>query len=313
VITFSIGSTLGPIVGGYLSKPAEKFSSMDTPFWHDHPFLLPCIVSASWGLFGAILGAFLLPESEVWQRTRAMKLFAQMSSSSTATSTASAKSSHPEIPRDAYTRVPNNDNETDHGNGRTHHGAIAVRDARSDAKAYSKLNDKDNDEGNNGNNNGGGSSKDGVHEVGYLGFSSIRQEIPIYTTTPAAVVSTPSTPSNRHDNNDDNDATPSYSTFSSPPADRSKHIEDINFDKGTGGTYSSSKSSDISPSSVVVSMPTAESLAHERAERDEILAARDAGSCRCGCQCCSRACDRVVLGCLFRLLPPDAKQRYGLA
>jgi MFS family permease len=41
VITFSIGSTIGPIVGGYLSKPAEKFDAMNTPFWRDHPFLLP--------------------------------------------------------------------------------------------------------------------------------------------------------------------------------------------------------------------------------------------------------------------------------
>lgn len=44
-VTFSLGSTLGPIVGGYLSEPATEFAAFNTAFWREHPYLLPCLVS----------------------------------------------------------------------------------------------------------------------------------------------------------------------------------------------------------------------------------------------------------------------------
>ncbi|KAG6817264.1 hypothetical protein H0H87_010925 [Tephrocybe sp. NHM501043] len=51
-ITWAVGGTIGPLVGGLLSHPAEHFPwAFGDGFWRTHPYLLPCIVSA---IFSAV-------------------------------------------------------------------------------------------------------------------------------------------------------------------------------------------------------------------------------------------------------------------
>ncbi|KAH8690825.1 major facilitator superfamily domain-containing protein [Talaromyces proteolyticus] len=62
---WSIGTILGPAVGGLLAKPAEGFPSVFSPdgLFGKYPFLLPNIFCASFLLISIIGGAFLLLET----------------------------------------------------------------------------------------------------------------------------------------------------------------------------------------------------------------------------------------------------------
>lgn len=33
--------------GGYLSEPAKEFAIFNTPFWREHAYLFPCLVSGN--------------------------------------------------------------------------------------------------------------------------------------------------------------------------------------------------------------------------------------------------------------------------
>lgn len=71
-LTWATGCTVGPALGGYLSRPAEQypklFASPDgilafNGFWDDYPYFLPCAVSALLTLMSFILGFFFLDET----------------------------------------------------------------------------------------------------------------------------------------------------------------------------------------------------------------------------------------------------------
>ena len=40
------GTTLGPIIGGLLARPAEHWRLFDAHFWRVHPYFLPCLATA---------------------------------------------------------------------------------------------------------------------------------------------------------------------------------------------------------------------------------------------------------------------------
>ncbi|KAF8556128.1 MFS general substrate transporter [Imleria badia] len=57
-IAWSVGMTLGPVIGGTLARPQDNFPRLfSSPFWGDFPYFLPCGVTAGFSLltFGAIL------------------------------------------------------------------------------------------------------------------------------------------------------------------------------------------------------------------------------------------------------------------
>ncbi|GAA5983821.1 hypothetical protein JCM5350_007560 [Sporobolomyces pararoseus] len=63
-LAWSLGSVIGPLLGGYLSHPAERFPQFfDFPFFRENPYVLPCLVGALFPFLGAIVGFFFLEET----------------------------------------------------------------------------------------------------------------------------------------------------------------------------------------------------------------------------------------------------------
>ncbi|BGO90910.1 hypothetical protein NBRC10512_002338 [Rhodotorula toruloides] len=62
---WSIGSIIGPLLGGYLSHPADNFPSLfgHSTFFRNNPYALPCFVGALFPFLGALVGLFFLEES----------------------------------------------------------------------------------------------------------------------------------------------------------------------------------------------------------------------------------------------------------
>lgn len=70
-LTWTVGCLIGPLLGGYLSKPAEQYPEYFSRggkfgmggIWEEYPFFLPCAVSAVITLCSIVLGAFFLEET----------------------------------------------------------------------------------------------------------------------------------------------------------------------------------------------------------------------------------------------------------
>ncbi|KAF5359319.1 hypothetical protein D9756_003039 [Leucocoprinus leucothites] len=64
-IAWSTGGTLGPIIGGSLSRPAERFPSLfgNNEFLKKYPYFLPCAVPATYTLFAWLITYLLLKET----------------------------------------------------------------------------------------------------------------------------------------------------------------------------------------------------------------------------------------------------------
>ncbi|KAJ3035207.1 hypothetical protein HDV00_004244 [Rhizophlyctis rosea] len=60
----SIGEIIGPILGGYLSNPADKYPEVfGSPFFHSYPYFLPCLAAAILGTTGFIATYVFLDET----------------------------------------------------------------------------------------------------------------------------------------------------------------------------------------------------------------------------------------------------------
>lgn len=59
----AIGCIVGPMIGGFLANPADKFSFLDNPFFRTFPYFLPCFISSLVSFAGFILGYFYLEET----------------------------------------------------------------------------------------------------------------------------------------------------------------------------------------------------------------------------------------------------------
>lgn len=63
-IAWSTGSTLGPLIGGSLSRPAEKFPETfgDSEFFRTYPYFLPCAIPATFTIICWTVVFFFLEE-----------------------------------------------------------------------------------------------------------------------------------------------------------------------------------------------------------------------------------------------------------
>ncbi|KAL0952542.1 hypothetical protein HGRIS_006801 [Hohenbuehelia grisea] len=64
-IVWSTGGTLGPLIGGALSRPSERFPRLfgNSTFLKEHPYFLPCAVPASFALCAVVVARIYLKET----------------------------------------------------------------------------------------------------------------------------------------------------------------------------------------------------------------------------------------------------------
>ncbi|KAH9838448.1 MFS general substrate transporter [Rhodofomes roseus] len=63
-VVWSAGATLGPMIGGQLAKPHDRWPNLFTaPIWTQYPYLLPCAVSASFSAFTFVIASIFLKET----------------------------------------------------------------------------------------------------------------------------------------------------------------------------------------------------------------------------------------------------------
>ncbi|KAI6040742.1 major facilitator superfamily domain-containing protein [Pisolithus marmoratus] len=68
-ITFSIGASIAPLIGGSLAKPHDRWPKLFSgSFWVQYPYFLPCVVSASFAAFSFFITALFLEEPQPSRR-----------------------------------------------------------------------------------------------------------------------------------------------------------------------------------------------------------------------------------------------------
>ncbi|EIW54332.1 MFS general substrate transporter [Trametes versicolor FP-101664 SS1] len=69
-VAWSAGSTMGPLIGGQLARPHDRWPGVFThPFWRKYPYFLPCAASAAFSAFTFVITAIFLKET-VHKRAR---------------------------------------------------------------------------------------------------------------------------------------------------------------------------------------------------------------------------------------------------
>ncbi|KAG8213658.1 MFS general substrate transporter [Butyriboletus roseoflavus] len=69
-IAWSLGMTLGPVIGGTLARPQDNFPRLfSSPFWGEFPYFLPCGVAAGFALLTFVSTIFFLNESLPFRAT----------------------------------------------------------------------------------------------------------------------------------------------------------------------------------------------------------------------------------------------------
>jgi len=62
-VVWGFGVTIGPLIGGSLSHPHERFSKVFSgSFWKEYPYFLPCLVTSSYVVFAFLVTLVILKE-----------------------------------------------------------------------------------------------------------------------------------------------------------------------------------------------------------------------------------------------------------
>lgn len=64
-LTWSVGSFVAPLIGGFLARPVDAFPGLfgNVQLFIDYPYLLPCLAGGSISFVGVVLGMFFLQET----------------------------------------------------------------------------------------------------------------------------------------------------------------------------------------------------------------------------------------------------------
>ncbi|KAI0327808.1 MFS general substrate transporter [Cubamyces sp. BRFM 1775] len=70
-VMWSVGGTIGPLIGGQLAKPHDRWPALFTnPFWQRYPYFLPCAASALFSAVIFIVAAAFLRETVPKRHTK---------------------------------------------------------------------------------------------------------------------------------------------------------------------------------------------------------------------------------------------------
>ena len=63
-VAWTMGQSIGPIIGGYLANPAERYPSLfgSSKLLKEYKYLLPCFVAGLFPVIGALVGSIVLKE-----------------------------------------------------------------------------------------------------------------------------------------------------------------------------------------------------------------------------------------------------------
>lgn len=66
-VAWSIGTTVGPAIGGIFAKPAEQWPEVfgKIPFFKEYPYFLPCLMAALFPVLALLIGLVGLKEVSV--------------------------------------------------------------------------------------------------------------------------------------------------------------------------------------------------------------------------------------------------------
>ncbi|EIW57761.1 MFS general substrate transporter [Trametes versicolor FP-101664 SS1] len=63
-MSWQVGGTLGPIIGGVFARPADRWPGFrESAFWKTYPYFLPCVIAASISISAFVLAAIGLKET----------------------------------------------------------------------------------------------------------------------------------------------------------------------------------------------------------------------------------------------------------
>ncbi|KAL1949834.1 hypothetical protein VTO73DRAFT_8715 [Trametes versicolor] len=63
-MSWQVGGTLGPIIGGVFARPADRWPGLrQSAFWRTYPYFLPCVIAASISVSAFVLAAIGLKET----------------------------------------------------------------------------------------------------------------------------------------------------------------------------------------------------------------------------------------------------------
>ncbi|QRV91521.1 major facilitator superfamily transporter [Ceratobasidium sp. AG-Ba] len=62
-VSYRLGQIIGLPLGGLLAHPERRWKVFDTPFWHEYPFLLPCLVGAAFAIISVGFGTVFIEET----------------------------------------------------------------------------------------------------------------------------------------------------------------------------------------------------------------------------------------------------------
>ncbi|CAA7266806.1 unnamed protein product [Cyclocybe aegerita] len=69
-VVWGFGATMGPLLGGTLSKPHERFPKhFGGAFWKNYPYFLPCLVTSSYVLFSFMITLVFFKETVLKSKT----------------------------------------------------------------------------------------------------------------------------------------------------------------------------------------------------------------------------------------------------
>ncbi|PFH46778.1 hypothetical protein AMATHDRAFT_153861 [Amanita thiersii Skay4041] len=82
-VIWALGTTVGPLVGGSLSRPQERFPKVfGNRFWKEYPYFLPCVATASFVLVMSIVTMVFLKETNPKQPVQKSSSTLEISKSS---------------------------------------------------------------------------------------------------------------------------------------------------------------------------------------------------------------------------------------
>jgi len=62
-MVWATGTTLGPLVGGSLARPHERFSGFGGAFWKEYPYFLPCFVTSGFVFIASVITLVFFKET----------------------------------------------------------------------------------------------------------------------------------------------------------------------------------------------------------------------------------------------------------